>query len=213
MTRHPDPIEDYAATLATALHGPARAKARMVQEMRDGLEDAVAAYTSEGMPYERAVRRAVREFGTADELAPNCQRELSIAQARHTARAVLLTAPFLFACWNLFWAIDQNRGWQPLPAAQFLAGITVVTALLAAAALAATGPLSRWLPTPNHLPQAIAWTGTTSSVAMPFATLALATTSTNWPLIALAGVLTAASHGMVAASARACRQCARLPIT
>jgi hypothetical protein len=218
--RQTDPIEDYVAALTAALHGPTRAKARMMEEIRDGLTDTVAARTHEGMPYQRAAHHAVREFGTPDELAPSCQRELTIAQARHTARAVALTAPFLIACWYLAWTADHDQSWQLPRTAQLLAvllaGVATCAALLAAATLAATGALARRLPTPHRLPLAVAWTGTTASVAMAVATLALATASawaTNWPLLAFAGALAAASHAAVAASARACRHCARLPTT
>lgn len=51
---------------------------------------------------------------------------------------------------------------------------------------------------------------------MAVAPLVLATASalaTNWLLLAFAGVLAAVSHAVVAASARDCRRCARLPTT
>jgi hypothetical protein len=212
-----DPIEGYVATLAAALHGPARAKARMVEEIRDGLVDAVAAHSRDGVPYERAAHEAVGAFGTADELVPSCQRELTIVQTRDTARAVALTVPFLIIAWHLIWTADHDQHWLPRTAqllAAHLAGAAAITALLAAAALAATGTLAQWLPTPHRLPLVVAWTGTTASAAMPIATLALAAASplaTDWPLIALAGAITVASHVVVAGSARACRRCARLP--
>lgn len=211
-----DPVEDYIASLAAALRGPARAKARMVQEIRDGLEDAVAAHTRVGVSRDRAVQDAVREFGTPDELVPSCQQELTIAQTRHTARAVALTVPFLVAGWHLIWTADLDQHWLPRTAqllSVHLAGVATISALLAAAALATTGTLARWLPTPHRLPLVLAWTATAAGAAMAIATLALAVTSpvaTSWPLIALAGALTAASHAVVATSARACRECARL---
>lgn len=212
--RPADPIEDYAASLAAALHGPARAKARLVEEIRDGLADTVAAHTGTGTPYRLAARRAVREFGTPEELVPSCQRELTIAQARHTAGAVALTGPFLMLCWYLILTADPGRH-LPRPAqllALHLAGVAAAAALLAAVTLVATGALARRLPTPHRLPLAVAWTGTTAGAAMALATLTLAASAplaANWPLIAFAGALTAASHGVVASSARACRRCAR----
>jgi len=218
ISRQAGPIEDYVAALTAALRGPARAKARMIGEIRDGLVDTVAAHTRDGMPYQRAADQAVAEFGTPDELVPSCQRELTIAQARHTARAVALTAPLLIACWCLARTGNHDQSWSHTPQllAVHLAGVATVAALLAATTLAITGPLARRLPTPHRLPLAVAWTGTTASVAMAVATLALATASilaTNWLLLAFAGVLAAASHAVVATSARACRQCACLPTT
>lgn len=213
-----DPVEEYVTTLDAALHGPARAKSRMVAEVRDGLTDTVAALRHRGVPYEHATRQAVKEFGPADDLAESCQRELTIAQVQHTARAVALTAPFLIACWYL----AQNAGDihdSPVQRtarllALHLASVSGLAVLLAAAALAATGTLARWLPTPQRLPLTVAWTGTTASVSMAVATLALATASLlaeNWPLTGLACCLAALSHAVIASSARACRRCARLP--
>ncbi|MFE5487530.1 permease prefix domain 1-containing protein [Streptomyces sp. NPDC056527] len=204
-------VEEFAADLAGALHGPVRAKARLIEELREGLADTAEAYTREGTPYDEAVRQAVREFGTPDELAPGCQRELTIAQARHTARSVVLTAPFLLACWYTLFSSGTGTG-QLL--AVPLAGVAGVAALLAAAMLAASGTLARRLPTPHRLPLVVAWAGTTASIAMALATLTLAVAAVmaaNWPLIAVACALAAASHALTAPSARACRRCARLP--
>ncbi|MFE2290895.1 permease prefix domain 1-containing protein [Streptomyces sp. NPDC059452] len=213
-----DLVEEYVTELDALLRGPARAKSRLVEEARDGLTETVAAYTRTGEPYERAVRRAVAEFGSARELAGSFQRELTIAQARHTARAVALSAPFLLACWLL---VQSTGGPQDaaLPRAAHLLATHLATVagaavLLAAATLAATGTLARWLPVPHRLPLTVAWTGTTASVSMAVATLALATASLlakDWPLTAAACALAAASHAVIAGSARVCRQCARLP--
>ncbi|EST31421.1 permease prefix domain 1-containing protein [Streptomyces niveus] len=212
-----DPVADHVAALSAALHGPVRAKSRMIQEIRDGLTDTVEAHTHDGVPPDEAARLAVREFGTPEQLAPSCQRELTIAQARRTALSVTLTVPFLIACWHLIWTAGQ--GWQLQQTAQLvavqLAAVAAVATLLMAAALAATGALARRLPTPERLPLAVAWAGTTAGVAMVVATLALAVLSplaTNWPLVTLAAMVTALSHGVVASSARACRRCARLPV-
>ncbi|MEU4999981.1 permease prefix domain 1-containing protein [Streptomyces sp. NPDC021622] len=214
-----DPVEDYLTALETALHGPVRAKARLLEEVRDGLTDAVAEFTGRGMSHDRAAERALRDFGTMEDLVASCQRELTIAQARHTSRSIVITAPFLIACWflvrNAGDAQDWALPWTAQLMALYLAGTAVVAALLAAGALAATGTLARWLPTPEELPRMVGWTGTTASISIAVATLALATASvlaTNWPLIALACSLAATSHGVMAKSVRVCRQVARLPI-
>ncbi|UCM90344.1 permease prefix domain 1-containing protein [Streptomyces marincola] len=205
-----DPVDAYATALAAALHGPRAAKTRMVEEMRDGLADSVAARTAEGLPYRRAAAEAIREFGTVEELAPVCQRELTIAQTRHTARSVALTAPLLAACWALLLGAGL-----PGPArlvALPLVGVAALAALLGAGTLAGTGVLARRLPVPERLPLLVAWAGTIASAAMALATLALAVTAPSaaaWPLVTCAGALTVASHAVLAASARACRRCVR----
>ncbi|WP_318209327.1 MULTISPECIES: permease prefix domain 1-containing protein [unclassified Streptomyces] len=215
-----DPLAEYVADLTGALRGPAKAKARMIEEIRDGLADTTDAHVERGVPHGEAIGAAVREFGTVEELVPSCQRELTLAQARHTARAVALTAPFLIACWYLAGTPGHDQaGLIPRTArllAVHLAGVSIAATLLAAVALAVTGTLARRLPTPPRLPLVVAWTGTTAGAAMAVTTLALATASalaTNWPLLAFAGALAAASHAVVATSARACRRCARLPVS
>ncbi|MFF9915427.1 permease prefix domain 1-containing protein [Streptomyces sp. NPDC013457] len=209
-----DPIDAFATELRGALHGPRRIMERLVEEVRGGLSDAVEAYTREGTPYGEAVREAVREFGTPAELAPACQRELTIAQARHTARSVVLVAPLLLACWYTLVTTGTGPDGLLPRTAQLLAVVAGAAALLAASALAATGTLARRLPTPERLPLLVAWTGTTATVSMALAALSLAVASfmtAQWPLIALACGLAAASHALTASSARACRRCARLP--
>jgi hypothetical protein len=219
-SRPADPVDAYVTTLSDALQGPARVKSRLVEEIRGGLNDAVAAHTRGGMPYEHAAELAVRDFGAPDLLTPTFQRELTIAQARHTAFAAALTVPFAIACWLLIWAGVHDNSWHLPRATQLLTvhlvAVAVTAAVLAAVSLAATGRLARWLPTPNRLPLAVAWTGTAASVAMAIAAfllVALSIVATNGPAAVAAAVLAAASHAVMAASARTCRQCARLPIT
>ncbi|MEV7372479.1 permease prefix domain 1-containing protein [Streptomyces sp. NPDC090301] len=214
-----DALAAYVAKLTAALHGPARAKGRLIEEIRGGLEDTADAQIERGVPRREAVGAAVREFGTVDELVPSCQRELTLAQARHTARVVAFTAPFLIACWYLAGVPAQEPAGTVLHTARLLAahlsGVAIAATLLAAAALAATGTLARRLSPPARLPAMVAWTGTTAGAAMAVTTLALVTAAalaTNWPLLAFAGALAAASHAAVATSARACRRCARLPL-
>ncbi|MFC8224196.1 permease prefix domain 1-containing protein [Streptomyces sp. NPDC057287] len=219
--REDGPVAAYEAALTAALHGPGGAKARMIEELCDGLADTVEAHLAEGMPHEQASRLAVREFGTVEEVAPACQRELAIAQTRHTARAAVLAVPFLVTCWLLARTsgLPDTAGQLPRTAqllAVNLAGVAILAALLTAVASAATGAVARRLPTPHRLPLVVAWAGTTTSVAMAVATLALAVAAAltaDWPLFALAGALSAVSHAVVAASARAGRRSARLAVS
>lgn len=206
-----DPVEDYLEALATSLRGPAGAKAAMMREVRDGLTDAVEAQTRFGVPHAQAARRAVRDFGPADEIAPSFQRELTIAQTRRTARVAAVAVPVLVVCQTLVHAAARDPDWRLGALAAHLAAMATAAGLLAVTALTATGPLTRRLPTPHRLPVAVAWTATAAAVGMALAAVALGVTSalsTDWPLTALAGVLAAVAHGVVAASARACRQCA-----
>ncbi|MFJ6696524.1 permease prefix domain 1-containing protein [Streptomyces sp. NPDC091272] len=211
-----DPVEEYVAGLDATLRGPVRAKARLVAELRDGLGDTVEALVRAGVSYERAVDRAVEEFGEVTEVGESCQRELTFAQTRHTAGAVAITAPFLVACGYLVSRAGQEQSGALPRAAYFvavqLASVAGAAVLLAAVALAVTGAFARRLPDLRRLPHAVAWTGTAASASMAVATLALATAALlaeEWALTAGACALAAVSHAVVAGSARACRACVR----
>ncbi|OII60710.1 hypothetical protein BJP40_08955 [Streptomyces sp. CC53] len=205
--------ERFAADLSGALHGPARAKARLVDEVRAGLDDTVAAYEEAGLTAGQAAAAALRDFGTPRELAPALQAELTIAQARSTARTAGLTVPFAAVCW-LHVRLMDGGGHAAVPfLTAHLAAVAVVASLLAAGTLAATGPLARRLPTPHRLPLAVAWTGTAASLALAVAALCLAVLAVpaaDWGAAAGAGALAFAAHAVTARSARACRVCARL---
>ncbi|WP_326766771.1 permease prefix domain 1-containing protein [Streptomyces sp. NBC_01591] len=214
-----DPIDAHIADLTAALHGPVRAKSRMVTELREGLIDAARDLSSGREPDHHAARQAVREFGTVAEIVPSFQRELTIAQARHTARRVMLIVPLLLVCWYMAQTWDGSTGHRPPGPIQLLVahlgGVAASASFLAAAALAATGALARRLPTPDQLPIMVAWTGTTAAAALAISAIALTLASvlaTNWPLSLLAGLVTIVFHAKIAASARACRECASLSL-
>jgi hypothetical protein len=200
----PDPLADYTAALSSALVGPVRARARMVAEVHDGLLDATDAYVLGGVPRAEAAMLAVRDSGPVADLVPEYQRELTIAQTRHTARAAALCAPFLLLCWVL---TQAAVGLLAAP----LAVLAAVSTLLAAGTLVATsGVLARRLPSGRLLPRVVAWTGTGASISMAVAALALVCTAcftAQWLLIAPAGALSAVSHAVLSTSARTCRRC------
>ncbi|MEU3192558.1 hypothetical protein ABZ686_18415, partial [Streptomyces sp. NPDC006992] len=75
-------------------------------------------------------------------------------------------------------------------------------------------PLGRPAPAAAIIPEApprlVAWTGTGASAGMAAATVALACTAAataQWPLLLLAGALSAASHAVLGTSVRVSRRC------
>ncbi|ROO88968.1 hypothetical protein EDD29_6655 [Actinocorallia herbida] len=201
-----DAVGAYLADLSAALRGPRTARERLVEEMRGDLAETVAVHVGEGMPAEEAGAEAVREFGPVTEIAAACQEELTVAQARHTAKAVALAVPVLLACWSPLWPTGHAVELLAVPSAA-TAGCAAVLAFLV---LATTGPSSPRLPSAALLPRAMAWAGTAAAAAIALGTAALCVSAANGPPLALAVGAALLGHGKVAASARRCRDCARL---
>jgi hypothetical protein len=150
-------IESYLARVAAALPGPAGARAAILAELRAGLLDAVDAYHCTGLGPRAAAQAAADEFGDPATVAAALRPGLAASHARRVAITLLATGPLVVVVW-MGAAIGSHLGardappWQwagaapawrillPLAAAAFLVGVS-----MAAAALAATGRLTRWL--------------------------------------------------------------------
>ncbi|WP_262403252.1 permease prefix domain 1-containing protein [Actinomadura sp. CNU-125] len=145
-------IDEHVAALSDVLHGPARTKDRMLTEVREGLTDAADALADAGLPADAAARRAVRDFGSVDDVAPSFQDELTVAQARRTAVTAALGAPVLLLCWQFAGADTGVLSHT----ARLVGAVAAVAALLCAGCLAATGAWAA----PRALPRTVAWAGT-----------------------------------------------------
>ena len=130
-------VEAYLDAVAAWLTGPRRARAAVVDELRDGLLAAVAAHRGRGLPAAEATSAALREFGPPDELAAMFAEELACARARGVSRTYLVTGPLVGACWL---ALLVPHGPGTLPASLPLICAAVVTGV---AVLLATGRASR----------------------------------------------------------------------
>lgn len=131
----PGVIDTYLTRLNAALKGPPRAKADLLAEARDSLEDATEAYEREGLPRRAAEEAAVTDFGELAEVVPGYQTELDWTQGRRTALATLA----VFAAQPFVWAyafewVTGTPDDQPYAAdeiAENFGGITILVALLA----------------------------------------------------------------------------------
>lgn len=83
-------IDEYVRQLRHQLPGPGLARASMVREVRDGLDDAASAYVDDGLPRGAAERRAVEEFGPIGTLAAGLRDELTVAAGRSTATSAFV---------------------------------------------------------------------------------------------------------------------------
>ncbi|MEV6372811.1 permease prefix domain 1-containing protein [Micromonospora musae] len=133
-------VEDHLRELAGLLRGPARMKADLLTEARHGLLDAVEAYRADGLPAVEAERRAVTEFGSAAQLVPAWQAELTTGALRTLSLRVLAVAAILVAGGDLTW---RGSSWSagPRPPEGYLHLSESVSVLWLAALVFAAGGL------------------------------------------------------------------------
>ena len=93
--------DGYLAAVAERLDGPRSTRAAILDELRDGLYEACAAWRARGLDAQAAVAAALREFGPPAGLARGFAGELATARARRIALAYLATGPMVGASWLL----------------------------------------------------------------------------------------------------------------
>jgi hypothetical protein len=132
-------IESYLAEVARRLPAGRRRRAAILDELRDGLYEAV----DRGL----APAEAARDFGAPPTVAAAFAGELATVRARRTAWAYLGTGP-LVGVWWLFtfvphpWATGPGAVWAAIPLLP-LVGLAVLTAVTM---LVVTGRATRWVP-------------------------------------------------------------------
>jgi hypothetical protein len=164
-------IGSYLAEIDARLAGPARARRDIITELGAGLADAADAHRSAGLNMAQAIRAAIAEFGSPDQVAVGFRAELAAAQARRTTLALMATGPLAGVLWMVA-ALASHIGAQPappwewggLPAGARLATHVAMPALAAAIGsslftVATTGRLTRWLPARPAASAAIAASG------------------------------------------------------
>jgi hypothetical protein len=115
MTVAANPVAAHVAELDRMLRGPGPVKRSMIAEVRDGLHDAAEAYRAGGLDPQQAAAAAVRDFGTAQEVALLMQEELTVRQGRSTALLVAVTFPVMVVGWDLLWMSGAGGLWSAAP--------------------------------------------------------------------------------------------------
>lgn len=163
-------VDAYLAEFTARLPGPARARGGIVAELRSGLLDAMDAHQSAGLPAAQAALAAIREFGDPAQVAAGFRAEIAAGVARRVAVSLLVTGPLVGLLWiatamasHLSLGPGQSWHWPdvlPGMGAGLVAAAAGVTAWSAVLGIAATGRLTRWLPTrPRRAPTAAAVAG------------------------------------------------------
>ena len=143
-------IDGYVAGLSAALRGPRRVREDLVAEARDSLVDAAEAYQQAGLSEPVAARRAVAEFGSYEEIVPDYQAELAVAQGRRTALLIALALPTLYVLapllwWHSSWAGEQRISTGYLRLAASFDYLSLAGGVLAALVLLGFGWGSRYI--------------------------------------------------------------------
>jgi hypothetical protein len=140
-------VDRYLADVARGLPGAPAARTAAMDEVRDGLDEAVAAHTTNGATATGAERAAVAALGPPATVARAFAPELAIRHARRTLLAFLISGPLVGIWW---WRLLAPDPWPPSPASLWAALpiLPVIGAAVAAAVmvLGTTGSLIRWLP-------------------------------------------------------------------
>ncbi|MGW4524113.1 permease prefix domain 1-containing protein [Amycolatopsis sp. NPDC004378] len=93
-------IDGYLQDLDRRLHGCGRFKADLLEEARDGLNDAADAYRAGGWTDEDAERRAVADFGPAAVVARDYQAELGMLSGVRTLWKLVIGVPLMQVSWD-----------------------------------------------------------------------------------------------------------------
>jgi hypothetical protein len=110
-------LDAYLRELAGALGGSPRATVAVIDEVRDGLLEAVDSYRAHGLTNRDAARAAVTEFGPPRLVAGGFRVEFGARQARRTTLTLLLSGPLI----GLTWIFGAKLGSLP-PATGHLTG-------------------------------------------------------------------------------------------
>ncbi|RSM54338.1 hypothetical protein DMH03_36545 [Amycolatopsis sp. WAC 01376] len=173
-------IDGYIGDLGRRLNGPARAKADLLTEAKDGLIDAAEAYREGGAEEAEAERRAVADFGPATVIARDYQAELALRGDIGTLWKVIVGVPLFQVGWELarVWTygdwgnVAEPPGWY-LSVVDLSGVFVVASPVIGAAALLGARRLGRRLDG-TRLARFARWTLVAAAIANLVAMLLLA---------------------------------------
>lgn len=175
-------VDEYLREVGALLPGPAARRRRILDELRDGLNEAVA-----GLPSGQAADAAIEQFGRPQVVAAAFSGELAIAYARSVLLRLLATGPLIGACWLL--ATGPPR---PLFVVVPVLPLVAAAVVLAARTVATTGSLVRWLPETGPA-AALTATGVVAALAIVADVVVVSRYLVAWPPGALGVVAVLAS--------------------
>jgi hypothetical protein len=143
-----DAVADYLSTVGARLTGPLAARTRIIEELRDGLTEALEVHLGRGRSPREAAAAAVAEFGDPRMVAVAFGPELAAVQARRVALGLLATGPLVGSAWIAAVAVNALPPWRHQLTGPWLALPLVGLALAVACpalglTVVATGRLGR----------------------------------------------------------------------
>jgi hypothetical protein len=219
-------LEGWLAAVAARLPGLARTRQPVVAELRDGLLEEFCAHQARGLAPVPAAQATLAEFGDPGQVAHAFAPELAAVHARRVALTLARTGPLLGALWVTALLASPlakpltadpvapwRWPWLPGPWAGLpLLGLVLLVGIPAAMlAVAATGRLSRWLPTRSRLALSAAAAAALAGMTVDLALLGMLSVQAliapgqlAWALVAPAAF---ASLARLALASRAARRC------
>jgi hypothetical protein len=126
-----DPIEAVVDRVDAELGGFGVRRAGVLAELRDGLEDAAAAYGGAGLPAPEARRRAVADFGDPEHVARHYRATDLGRRSQRTAALLGMGSVLVLTAWTLLGLSQGQRLTDPTVSGFVL--ITVVAAVVGGA--------------------------------------------------------------------------------
>ncbi len=136
----------YLDALRMSMPGPRLQLARVLEELGDGLDEAVRRNLRAGMAPGRAVDTAVAQFGSPEAVAGAFAGELGTGYARRTIAVYVCSGPLVGISWLLLLHPPRQAGIVALLAAIPVLPLIAVALATAGVTLAGTGRLMRWAP-------------------------------------------------------------------
>lgn len=114
----------------------------MLREIRDGLDDATAAYLDDGLSRADAERAAVAEFGSPVQVAASIRAELTVAAGRVAALVFSVVSGGQMVVAEMIWSSDEPAAGLPQGAAwietlSWVVDVAAFAALVVGLAMAA----------------------------------------------------------------------------
>jgi hypothetical protein len=199
MTRHPL-IENYLAELATRL--PTRRCGEIVDELRDGLYEALTHHPAGRADPVTAAHEILHELGAPEVVAAAYAPELATEQGGRAGRATLAALPALAGIWTAALVQGSPPRWQHalwLPAVEhLLASSVLLTLTCGLTAMLTAGRGRRLIPHPQAAPLAAAAAAISITIAtavvlsLTILRAVTAPATLAWPAVLPAAAITAA---------------------